>query len=479
MIESWAEKYRPKKIEDVVGNFTAIRSIKKWATDWENDSPSRKGIVLSGPAGSGKTSTALAIANTMGWEVIELNASDARSAGAIEGVALRGSLFQSFSNDGEFNRRKLILIDEADHLYERGHQSKNREKDYGDRGGKRAIIKTLEETKQPVVLTVNDLYGLTKGAGAKIKRMITNVKFYPLDTEMVFKSLKRIADNEKIKVENNVLDELAKRAKGDLRAAINDFQSIGQGRNELRLEDIEEIGNRDNEYEMFETLKIIFEKMEFDEPRRAAFELDGTPNELSTWVVDNLPYVYRDSYDRERAYRRLAQADLLLSRAVVKQRYDLWGYATELISSGVSLSKKNPIARSDPRFPAWLRKMASSRIGRINRDKLAAKLGRILHVSKREILSNQIHVLRKICLNDHDKASRIAGKANLTKEELAFLLDCKGSDGIVKGIMDESEKYREGKEIIKLKNIPINKVEEVEEKIQPKVDPKQKNIFEF
>jgi len=62
---------------------------------------------------------------------------------------------------------------------------------------------------------------------------------------------------------------------------------------------------------------------------------------------------------------------------------------------------------------------------------------------------------------------------------LAFLLDCKGSDGIVKKIMDESEKYREGKEIIKLKNIPINKVEEVEEKIQPKVDPKQKNIFEF
>ena len=479
MIESWAEKYRPKTIEDVVGNFSAIRSIKKWATDWENDSPARKGIVLSGPAGSGKTSTALAIANTMGWEVIELNASDARSADAIEGVALRGSLFQSFSNDGEFNRRKLILIDEADHLYERGHQSKNRVKNYGDRGGKRAIIKTLEETKQPVVLTVNDLYGLTKGAGAKIKRMVTNVKFYPLDTEMVFKSLRRIADNEKIEVGNDVLDELAKRAKGDLRAAVNDFQSIAQGRDELKLEDIEEIGNRDNEYEMFQTLKTIFEKMEFDEPRRAAFELDSTPNELATWVVDNLPYVYKDPYEREKAYRKLAQADLLLSRAVVKQRYDLWGYATELISSGVSLAKEKPMARSEPRFPGWLRKMASSRIGRINRDKLAAKLGKIMHLSKREILSNQIQILRKICLSDHDKASRIAGKADLTKEELAFLLDCKSSDGIVKRIMDASEEYREEKEVIKLKNMPINVVEEVEEKIQPKADAKQKNLFEF
>ena len=479
MIESWSEKYRPKKIEDVVGNTSAIRSIKKWAMDWESGTPSKIGIVLSGPAGSGKTSTAIALANTMGWDIVELNASDARSAGAIEGIALRGSLFQTFSDEGEFSKIKLILIDEADHLYERGHQSKKREKDYGDRGGKRAIIKTLEEGKQPIVLTVNDLYGLTKGAGAKIKRMVTNVKFYPLNTEIVFKSLRKIADNEKIKVENNVLDELAKRAKGDLRAAINDFQSIGQGRDELRLEDIEDIGNRDIEFEMFETLKIIFEKMEFDEPRRAAFELHSTPNELSTWVVDNLPYIYKNPYDRERAYRRLAQADLLLSRAVVKQRYDLWGYATELISSGVSLSKRKPIVRSDPRFPAWLRKMASSRIGRINRDKLAEKLGRILHVSKREILSNQIYVLRRICLKDHNKAAKIAGKVDLTKEELVFLLDCKSNDNIVKNIMDESEKYRGGKEIIKLKNRPENMIEEVEEKIQPKADSKQKNIFEF
>ena len=41
------------------------------------------------------------------------------------------------------------------------------------------------------------------------------------------------------------------------------------------------------------------------------------------------------------------------------------------------------------------------------------------------------------------------------------------------------EEYREEKEVIKLKNMPINVVEEVEEKIQPKADAKQKNLFEF
>ena len=45
--------------------------------------------------------------------------------------------------------------------------------------------------------------------------------------------------------------------------------------------------------------------------------------------------------------------------------------------------------------------------------------------------------------------------------------------------MEESEKYREEKEVIKLKSVPVNVVEEVEEKIRPKADAKQKNLFEF
>ena len=144
------------------------------------------------------------------------------------------------------------------------------------------------------------------------------------------------------------------------------------------------------------------------------------------------------------------------------------------------LSKRKPIVRSDPRFPAWLRKMASSRIGRINRDKLAEKLGRILHVSKREILSNQIPIIRMICLNDHDKAARIAGKANLSKEELMFLLNCKSTDSVLMNIMAESENYRNEREVIKLKNRPeILAESKDEEKIRPKADPEQKNLFEF
>ena len=53
----------------------------------------KKGVILSGPPGCGKTSAAIALANEMGWEIIELNASDARSGNVIEGTALRAGLF--------------------------------------------------------------------------------------------------------------------------------------------------------------------------------------------------------------------------------------------------------------------------------------------------------------------------------------------------------------------------------------------------
>ena len=93
-----------------------------------------KKVILSGPPGCGKTSAAIALANDMEWEVIELNASDARSGAVIEGTALRAGLFQTLEV-----RDYLIetyILDEADNLYERAQQSKNKIKNYSDRGEK-------------------------------------------------------------------------------------------------------------------------------------------------------------------------------------------------------------------------------------------------------------------------------------------------------------------------------------------------------
>ena len=87
LVIEWAEKYRPQTLKEIVGNKKAVKDLRTWAEKWLPGIPEKRAVILQGPAGVGKTSTAHALAHDMGWEVIELNASDQRTAGVIEKVA--------------------------------------------------------------------------------------------------------------------------------------------------------------------------------------------------------------------------------------------------------------------------------------------------------------------------------------------------------------------------------------------------------
>lgn len=490
-MESWAEKYRPRALDEVVGNPRAIASLRAWAAAWQHGRPDRPGLILAGHAGVGKTSAALALAKDMGWGLVELNASDARSAGVIEGVALRGALFQSFADDGALQRRQLILLDEADNLYERAEQSSGRTRDFSDRGGKSAIARTLEQTRQPIILTVNELYQLTRGAGARIKRLTQTVKFLPLPVAMVRSVLRRVAEAEGLELETESLQRLAERCSGDLRAALNDLQSLAQA-GHIGTEETDALGWRDRRSEMLETLKVIFRGDDFDQPRRAVFDLHETPDEVAMWVGDNIPWMYRNPYDRERAYTRLASATTLLGRVRRTQNYGLWGYATELISSGVALAKRNPPASADPKFPKWLRLMGASRARRGRRNALAAKLGAATHLSRREVLNDQLPIMRAICRADAKLTARLAGKLELTDHEVAELLDRPVRSRMVQAVMAASQEFRPEREVVTLPTrrvFPENEPATADDAADaaeappprpaPAADDKQKSLFDF
>ena len=148
----WAEKYRPARLEDIVGNTSAIRQIAAWAMNWTNKS---KPLLIYGKPGIGKTSSAYALANDMRWEVIELNASDQRTAAVIERIAGIGSPTASLTG----SVRKLIVLDEADNL-----------QGTADRGGAKAIIECIRKAQQPMILIANDLYGLSRNSGSDANR---------------------------------------------------------------------------------------------------------------------------------------------------------------------------------------------------------------------------------------------------------------------------------------------------------------------
>mgnify|MGYP001365774767 CR=1 FL=1 len=477
-MKSWAEKYRPESLSNLIGNTKTINDLKNWAKSWTNKT-TKKGVILSGPPGCGKTSAAIGLANDMGWGVIELNASDTRSGDVIEGIALRAGLFQTFGNEG-VSGKNLILLDEADNLYERAEQSKKKVKNYSDRGGKRAIAKTLEQTKQPVVITVNDLYSLTKGTGSKIKRLTMTLKFQRPSAVSVAMVLNKVSVGEGLDIDQETVEAMAESAKGDLRAAINDLQSLSEGNNKISKEDLEKLGTRDRKTEMFDTLNVIFNSDNYEDPRTAIFDLNEQPREVATWVSDNIPIMYKHPSDVERAYNKVAYADLLLARVINNQNYGLWGYASELMSSGVALSKAHPTSGRRLQFPSWIRKMGASRFQRGYRDSLAKKIGGATHQSIKESKMEQLAVLSIVCQNDHDKAARIAGKLDLNENELAALMGIDKKDKRIAGIMEKSNNFRQEREVVTLDYPIIHEKEDEEPKrITPKTDDKQKSLFEF
>jgi len=132
----WTEKYRPSSLSEVRGNNKARDALREWADGWEEHG---EAVVIYGSPGVGKTSAAHALAADEGWDVVELNASDQRTADVVERVA--GEAAKSGTLSGGTGGRKLVVMDEADNLH--GNV---------DRGGSAAITRLVKDSTQPIVL---------------------------------------------------------------------------------------------------------------------------------------------------------------------------------------------------------------------------------------------------------------------------------------------------------------------------------------
>ncbi|MBW2997283.1 AAA family ATPase [Candidatus Woesearchaeota archaeon] len=80
-VKPWTQKHMPQKVKEVVGQDKAIVELKKFVVNFRKER--KKARLLYGPTGSGKTCAVYALAGEMGLEVVEINASDSRTAGSI------------------------------------------------------------------------------------------------------------------------------------------------------------------------------------------------------------------------------------------------------------------------------------------------------------------------------------------------------------------------------------------------------------
>lgn len=368
----WTDKFKPKSLQEIVGNYDAASELLEWVKAYLSNKVDKKAALLYGPPGTGKTLSVHLVAETLNLELIEMNASDFRTEEIINeivgGASLQTSLFGK--------KGKLILFDEID-----GISGKE------DIGGIGAIINIIHVSHHPVVLIANDPWDPRFKQLREISHMI---KFNRIRSPSIVVRLRRIAQLAGINAEEGALKRIAEVANGDMRAAINDFQMLAEGKKILKESDVTKLYSRSQELEIFDVMKGIFSANTILRAKMVADSSAIDINMLMQWLNENIPNQYTNPEERAEAYDWFSKADVFLNRAKMKQMWDLMSYAVELAVGGVALAKKGPYRFTKYSFPKTIEILSRGKEKRDKKREELKELGKELHASMKKVITEYL-----------------------------------------------------------------------------------------
>jgi replication factor C large subunit len=420
----WTEKYRPAHLQDLVGNPSVVHQMAGWAQNWTRKS---KPLLLYGKPGIGKTSSAHALATDMRWEVIELNASDQRTAGVIEKIAGTGSITASLTGSA----RKLIILDEADNLH-----------GTSDRGGAKAIIECIKNTRQPIILIANDLYGLAP----ELRSRCEPVQFKALPARSIAPRLNYICAAEKIACTDAAIREIAESAEGDVRSAVNMLYAAAIGRKTLGDDQVH-TSQKDERVSIFSLITALFGKTTDEELMRLSYDVDDTPETIAQWVEGSVHQI-ADPNRVAQAYRCLSRADEYLGYTYRRQYYTLWRYATALMLLGVAdaAGGKGIHARILP--PLRWQKMSIAKKQKSIRASVLGRLAATMHLPQSTLREKYLSTIA--LLVEYDPVS-YARELVLDADQLNFFLNDRARSQEITKALSLADRERERAEQVKVK----------------------------
>jgi DNA polymerase III delta prime subunit len=310
-------------------------------------------------------------------------------------------------------------------------RSVGRAPDASDRGGMGAIARLVRETRQPLVLIVNDDRVLTRYS-AVFRNGVARIRFYPLSDRELATHLTGIARRERIALAPGALDLIVRRSRGDLRAALNDLEAVAPlPATEVQLR---VLGFRDLTSDLEAVTAEVLTAARFYRSVEIRDRIDAPPDDLLPWIEENIPRFAPDPRHRAAAFDRLTVAEQLLGRARRWRVWGLWSYASEVLSGGVGLAIRDAPSATTVRayFPGFLGAMGGSRATRAIRESVVGKAGARLHLSKAKsretvlpFLEDLFGALRTPAGGTRRTAlaAAVARELHLTAEEAGYLAD--------------------------------------------------------
>ena len=483
-VSDWTERHRPSSERQLEGNEAQRKKIRAWLNEWSDAVPKKPGLLLIGPPGVGKTSVARAVASDMNWQVIELNASDARNAGAIRKAATNASTHGSLFNPSASKSNKtLILLDEVDHLsgglraisdervssVVRGEAKESQELK-GDSGGKAELLNLLSKTRQPVILACNDEMGLWgrsssswRTARDRFSKYLTIVRFERVSNESLRRVALRVLKQEGYTSDPGAIEELINNNPGDLRALVRDLQVMcSLISDNLTVETVKEnlsAGVRDTSVEIFPGLDMLYRSKTAAKAVKVAQSLDKDPEDMTAWISWNNGVVFTDKNAIRRGSKSLTVADNLLTSRFRNTAHRSWYWSSNLSSLSASVTSKKAIeGRIFCTYPGFLRR-DSAWVKRTVIDRLTATCGCSKKTAREEILPPLIAIQSQ----DPNDFS-ISLSLGLSAEEHAAISGLSISHRSTKELM-ERYTLKQSKELEKL-SLEVTTEDEVEDSIE-------------